>query len=186
VSKQYDNQGRTEKAYRVLRDALQKAPDDKMLHEALAFHYLSAGSYSNDLVEDHFRRSFAVGDKNFEERFNLAQFLYLRGEVQKSVEMFDYINVHAPPEFRTMNPSKDNLITSKLSRFIGSIDRVREGYFFIKCAHYPRDIFSHRSASSLDIVDDLSVGQEVNFKMRFNRRGATAVDVKLGRYGATG
>lgn len=46
---------------------------------------------------------------------------------------------------------------------------------------YPRDIFAHRSMSDADVFDELMIGDEVNFRIRFNRQGPTAVDMQMGR-----
>ena len=80
-----------------------------------------------------------------------------------------------------MTPSKDNIFTSKLPRSNGVVESVRERFLFIKSPRYPRDIFAHRSSSDPDVIDELAIGQEVNFRIRFNREGPMAVDIKPGR-----
>lgn len=181
VAQQYDARGKNGEAHKVLRDALQKMPDDKAIHQALALHYIGLPTYSNDVVEDHLRRSFSVGDQNFEERFNLAQFLYLRGEVQRSADLFVQINATAPENFRRTATRKDSMFTKKLGRISGTIDRIWENYTFIKSPHYPKDVFGHRDLSDPDIFDDLSIGMVVSFDIRFNRHGLNAVDLRIER-----
>jgi cold shock CspA family protein len=56
---------------------------------------------------------------------------------------------------------------------------MREKFLFIRSGSYPRHIFVHYSFIDLDILESLSIGQEVNFRMRFNRQGAIAADIKL-------
>lgn len=46
---------------------------------------------------------------------------------------------------------------------------------------YPSDLLAHRSMSDADVFDELMIGDEVNFKIRFNRQGPTAVDMQMGR-----
>ncbi len=133
------------------------------------------------MVEDHLRRSFSSEDQNYEDRYNLAQFLFLEGKIEGAVQLFEQINRRAPEGFRRMTPSKDNIFTSKLPRFGGVVDSLRERFLFIKSPRYSRDIFGHRSSSNPDVFDELSIGEEVNFRIRFNREGPMAIDVKLGR-----
>jgi len=177
----YEARDRASDAEKVLREALARNQDDKSVHQAMAQHYVQQPNYDANLVEDHLRRSFSVEDQNFEERFNLAQFLFLRGNTQGAVDMFDVIGRKAPAGFRKVTPREENIFTSKLPRYSGAVEAVRERFMFIRSAHYPRNIFAHRSSSNPDIMDDLSIGQEVNFRIRFNREGATAVDLQLGR-----
>jgi cold shock CspA family protein len=46
---------------------------------------------------------------------------------------------------------------------------------------YPSNVFAHNSTVDPDVLSELSVGSSVNFKIRFNRAGPVAVDIKLGR-----
>ncbi len=51
----------------------------------------------------------------------------------------------------------------------------------LRSSAYPTNIFGHRSMSNTEIFDDLTIGDDIHFRIRFNREGPTAVDVKLGR-----
>jgi hypothetical protein len=46
---------------------------------------------------------------------------------------------------------------------------------------YPSRVFAHNSVVDPDVLSELSVGGVVNFRIRFNRTGPCAVDLKLGR-----
>jgi hypothetical protein len=105
----------------------------------------------------------------------------LKGDVQAAVELFDLINRRAPQGFRKITPSKDNIFTSKLHRHAGSVESMKENFLFIKCSVYPKNIFSHRSSSDPDIFDEFSIGQEINFRVRFNRAGPMGIDIRPGR-----
>jgi tetratricopeptide (TPR) repeat protein len=181
IARIYDARGRSVDALKVIREALSRNPDDKLVHQAIAMHYLSQEGYERSLVEDHLRRSFSAEDQNYEDRFNFAQFMFLNGDVQDAVDLFDQINRRAPEGFRRMTPSKDNIFTSKLPRYSGVVERLRGRFLFVKSPRYPRDIFAHRSSSNPDVFDELAIGQEVNFRIRFNREGPNAVDIKCGR-----
>lgn len=40
--------------------------------------------------------------------------------------------------------------------------------------------------SDADVFDELMIGDEINFKIGFNREGPTAVDVRMGRTPGSG
>lgn len=182
IARTYDARGRTDDALNTLRDALARSPDDKLAHQAIAMHYLSLPNFEDSLVEGHLRRSFSIEDQNYEGRYNLAQFLFLKGDIPGAMDLFDQIQHQAPESFRRITPSKENIITLKLPRYGGVIETMRERFLFIKSPQYPRDIFGHRSSADPDVFDELSIGQEINFRIRFNREGPMAVDIKLGRH----
>ena len=147
----------------------------------LALHYLRLGNFEPDLVEQHLRNSFSVGDQNFEKRYVLAEFLFFRNRPEKAAELFDMINDKAPPSFRRVAHRKDDVITSLLGRYSGTIGSMKASFFFIRSGVYPSNVFAHNSTLDPDVRSELSVGSSVNFKMRFNRAGPVAVDIKLGR-----
>jgi cold shock CspA family protein len=181
LSQMYGARNRPGDALKVLREALGRNEDDKAVHQSPAIHYLRQPMYERSVVEEHLRRSFAPEDHNFEARFNLAQFLFFVGDLSGAISLFQEINRRAPEGFRQIAPSKENVFTERASRYVGRVERRRERFLFVKSPHYPHDIFGHRSASEADIFDELDIGQEVNFRIRFNREGPTAVDIKAGR-----
>jgi cold shock CspA family protein len=160
-----------------LKEALARSPDDKPLHEAMAIHLLSRPDADLSLIGEHLRRSFSAGDRNFEARFNLAQLLFLAGDVPNSRALFEEIDKSAPDSFRRATPARDNLFTKRMSEVTGSVQTVKGNFLFIRSAAYPADIFAHRNLSNYDDFDDLEIGQEVSFRIRFNRTGPTAVSV---------
>jgi hypothetical protein len=90
-----------------LIEALTRNPDDKSVHQAIAIHYLKQTDYDSSVVEHRLRRSFSAEDHNFEERYMLAQFLFLKGDVDGAVTLFDLIHRRAPDNFRRTAPRKD-------------------------------------------------------------------------------
>ena len=58
---------------------------------------------------------------------------------------------------------------------------MKERFLFIRSGAYPKSIFAHYSCIDPDVFEDISIGREVNFRIRFNRGGPTAVDLVLGR-----
>jgi cold shock CspA family protein len=162
-------------------DALNRNPDDKSVHHAIAIHYLQQPDFDQAAVENHLRKSFSSEDHNFEERYMLAQFLFLKGDVEGSAALFDLIDRRAPESFRRAAPSKETVITSCLPRYSGMVESMKEKFLFIRSGSYPRHILAHYWSIDPDVLESLSIGQEVNFRMRFNRQGATAADIRSAR-----
>lgn len=181
VARMYDAQGRSPDAHKILRAALSRSPDDKPTHHAMAIHLMNAEEPDLSLVEDHLNRSFSRGDRNYESRFDLAQLLFVSGQIKASEDMFAEIDQNAPEDFRRATPRSENAFTTNLHRSSGRITSIKPGYAFVSSGAYPTDVFAHRSMSDADVFDDLMIGDEVNFRIRFNRQGPTAVDVKMGR-----
>jgi tetratricopeptide (TPR) repeat protein len=184
VARMYDARGRSADALKTLRTALGRSPDDRATHQAMAMHLMTAEMPDLALVEQHLGRSFSRGDRNYENRFDLAQLLFVAGQIPACQAIFAEIDRDAPEDFRRSTPRTENVFTRRLDRYAGRITSIRPGYAFIRSAAYPVDIFGHRSISDADVFDDLMIGDEVNFRIRFNRQGPTAVDVRMGR--ATG
>jgi cold shock CspA family protein len=181
IARIYQARGRSDDAQKVLTEALNRNPDDKSVHQAIAIHYLKQSEYDPSVVEHHLRKSFSSEDHNFEERYMLAQFLFLKGDVEGSATLFDQIDRRAPENFRRTVPRKETVITARLPQYSGMIESIKEKFLFIRSGSYPRRIFAHSNYIDPDILEFLSIGQEVNFNMRFNRQGPTAVDVRSAR-----
>ncbi|MBA5806184.1 SIR2 family NAD-dependent protein deacylase [Rhizobium changzhiense] len=167
--------GNPEREHAVLEEALLRDPDDKDVHYAMAMHLLSRDPPDNEGAERHLINSFTLDDQNFEARHMLAQFLFAKGEVSRSDEMFQEIARRAPANFRRFAPKQDNFITARLPPYNGTIDTIRDGYFLVRSGAYPSPIFAHRTAFDEAVVDDIEIGAQMNIKVRFNRRGPVAV-----------
>ena len=183
VARIYEATGRFGDANKILNEALVRESDDKAVHQALALHYLRQDQYDIALVEQHLRNSFSVGDNNFEARYMLAEYLFFIGKVVPAADLFDTVDAQAPDNFRRLAPRKESLITSRLPRYSGVVELLKSRFLFIRGGFYPRSIFAHHSYIETDILSDLSFGRDVNFRIRFNRAGPTAVDLQLGRLG---
>jgi cold shock CspA family protein len=148
-------------------------------------YHLKQPTYDAPLVENHLRNSFSMGDHAFENRFLLAQYLFLRGDVVEAASVFDQINSKAPDNFRRTGMREDNVITARLERISGIVETMKDRFLFIRAGSYPESIFAHHSEIDPDLLDDLSVGTDVNFNVRFNRAGPIAVGMKKGRSSPT-
>ena len=179
IGKIYAAAGRSDDQFAVLKEALDREPEDKATHLAMAMHLLGKDPPDTTAADRHLIASFSGNDQNFEARYTLAQFLFSQGEVDKAAEMFGDIHKRAPQEFRRFPPKQDTVITARLPTYSGSIEAVREGFCFIRSGAYPIGIYTHRSAFDDSEVDDIEVGQKVDIRIRFNRRGPVAVEVHL-------
>ncbi|CAA2136720.1 SIR2 family NAD-dependent protein deacylase [Methylobacterium bullatum] len=170
--------GRPEKERAILLEALDRIADDKEVHYAMALHLLEHDPKDFSGIERHLSSSFTLDDQNFEARHMLAQFKFSRGETGPSEALFQDIAKRAPRTFRRFAPKTDNSITVSLPNYFGSVDQVRDGYFLIRTGSYPTKVFAHRSAFDDAEVDDIEVGVAVEMRIRFNRYGPVAVDVR--------
>jgi tetratricopeptide (TPR) repeat protein len=180
IARMYDARNRFEDAKKILDEALAREADDKAVHQALALHYLRQNHFDRAAVEQHLRNSFAVGDNNYEARFILAEYLFSVGKVVFAAELFEFIDARAPSSFRRQAPKNDSLIVSQLPRYSGVVESMKARFLFIRSGSYPKSVFAHHSDVDDQIMSELSVGTEVNFRIRFNRAGPTAVDLQLG------
>jgi tetratricopeptide (TPR) repeat protein len=181
VARIYEARSRDEEAEKVLMEALTRHPDDKAAHHMLALHYLRQPTFDASLVEQHLRSSFSVGDHNFEERFVLAEFFFFRGQMKDATDLFAFIDEKAPESFRKVAARRDSVISAMMGRYSGMIEGMKPKFFFIRSAAYPNSIFAHNSTVDPEIMSELSYGRDINFKIRFNRAGPVAIDIKIGR-----
>jgi tetratricopeptide (TPR) repeat protein len=179
VARIYRDRGETEQSFTVLKEALSRTPDDKSVHSELASLYLSEEPPNDALIEGHLRKAFSTGDGNFEARFELAQFFFSRGETAKAVEQFDQIDKKAPETFRPVASKKDNAFTARIGLKTGYVQYVKGHIFFISSSAYPKEIFAHKSSIVTGDFELLSQGDNVSFRIRFNRKGPVAVDIRI-------
>lgn len=89
IAKVYEARDRLEDAHKILMDALSRNPDDKAVHYAIALHHLRKEQHVASLIEDHLKKSFSSEDQNFEERYTYAQYLFLKGDIEEAVKLFE-------------------------------------------------------------------------------------------------
>ncbi|MDG4870430.1 hypothetical protein P8631_20755, partial [Guyparkeria sp. 1SP6A2] len=80
----------------------------------IARHHVVENTGDDDLIESHLRRAYSTGDANYEVRFDLAQFLFVRGEAAKAASLFDEIDEKSPPTFRPV-ANRENHFTRRIS-----------------------------------------------------------------------
>lgn len=170
--------GSDEEATKTLEQALERFPKDKNVHLQAALLKVDADGDSGE-AEFHFRSSFGPGDHNFDARFFFAEFLFLSGKSTECKALFDEIDSKAPDSFRKSAPVSDDVITSRFAEFAGTVEAVKDRYFFVRFGGYPVSLFAHMSSLNDIAFDELQVGMPVIFHVRFNRRGPVAVAVRV-------
>ncbi|MFD2652988.1 SIR2 family NAD-dependent protein deacylase [Brucella rhizosphaerae] len=178
VARIYRSRDRADDSLTVLNEALVNSQDDKALHSEIARHYLTACTVDDDLIEGHLRRAYSTGDANYEARFDLAQFLFVRGEAAKAADLFEEIDAKAPPTFRPV-ANRENHFTRRIMEQNGYVQSISGHMFFIRAGLYPKEIFSHKSSIAQGDFDDIVIGTNVRFQVRFNRKGPVAVSVTI-------
>lgn len=175
LSKIHKVGGRHSEASQILAKALEQFPDDKNVHLQMAILKFNMETETAAEVEFHLKSSFGPGDHNYDARFMLAEFLFWAGRADESKKLFDEIDAKAPEKFRRPAPATDDVITSKLGEYAGTIESIKDRFFFIRFGGYPSAIFSHMSSLRGVNFDELQVGASIMFKIRFNRRGPIAM-----------
>lgn len=169
----------TTESLQVLRQGLEKFPTDKNLHLKIALELVEISDAPTSEMETHFRSSFATGDHNFDSRYYYAEYLYWASRAEEAKKLFADIDRMAPPQYRKASPSAEDVITIKLSRNFGVVESVSQRYFFIRFGGYSKAIFAYWSSLVESDFDALKATQQVSFKLRFNRRGPVAVDIRM-------
>src|SRR6201985_484501 len=99
IGKIYATAGRRTDELKVLTEALDRNPEDKAAHYAMANHLLGDNPINRASVIHHLSSSFQANDAHFEPRFTLAQFFLSTGYVDRAAALFLDIDKQAPKEF---------------------------------------------------------------------------------------
>ena len=162
----------------VLNQGLEKFPSDKSLHLKIALQLVEMSDSPNDDMDIHFRSSFAAGDHNFDGRFYCAEYSFWAGKTDDASALFAEIDRRASETYRQTAPSSEDVLTAKLGRYHGVVESVNQRFFFVRFGGYPRAVFAHWRAWLEPDYDTLKAGRQVSFKLRFNRKGPVAVEVR--------
>lgn len=74
LSRHYADKNETGRSADVLKDALERNPDDKTAHLEMAKHLLHNEPGRTDLINQHLSRSYLTNDNSHEARYQHAQF----------------------------------------------------------------------------------------------------------------
>ncbi len=183
LSKGYATQGDSENAEKTLRKALEKYPDSKVVHAALAHFLMQQEGAEWGVVEQHMMRSYDTVDRNYEARFEHAQVLFVLNRTEEAVGLFETINKGAPKSFRPYPKSKQ---LSELEELIpqqsGRILNKTESYLFVSSGLVESGLYSNETHTDEEIWNQLSRGTEVTYRIQFSRRGPQAVKIKRSKF----
>jgi tetratricopeptide (TPR) repeat protein len=177
LARNYRDSGLTDKALQTLDTCLKENPSSKAAHFEYA-RLLQDGHGDGQTILDHFRRAFSEGDNHYEAQYWYARELFIRGRFDDSTRIFVGINERAPGRFR--NASSAPIAEAGVGPISlnGKIDRMEEGYGFVRCPVYPSSLFASRADSEANQWTQLRSGTNVVTSVAFSRRGPRAVNVR--------
>lgn len=179
LARKYREGGDTPKALQTLDLCLGENPSSKAAHFEYAKVLQSAGN-DDQAVIDHLRRAFSEGDNNYEAQFWYARELFVQGHFPASANAFAAINDRSPGRFRTGSAAPIAQANAGPTVYSGKVDRLEEGYAFVRCPAYPASLFASRADSEPGAWAVLKNGMGVAFNVAFNRRGPRATNMTMG------
>jgi len=164
-------------AIKSLSEAISRNSNEKACHFELAMLLLQRDRAPSSEIEGHLRASYAVGDHAMDARFFHACYLFLIGKIEDCQSLFQEVDDKAPSAYRTRPDPDETVIDQLIGQQSGSVASIKQDFFFIQSGCYPTQIFAHSSSLAKADIDELSNGQAVKFRVRFNRKGPVAVTV---------
>lgn len=171
--------GDLDAAIQTLSNGLARFTTAKQLHLQLALRLIEKNNAPTEEIERHFRASYEVGDHALDARFHFASYLFWAGKINESRDLFDALDGRADPNYRTGSSPSSDVISERIPEQAGSIDAVKDRYFFIRYGGWPSAIFAHASALKNERINNLVRGTTISFRIRFSRKGPVGVDVRL-------
>lgn len=166
-------------AIKTLSKGISRFPEDKQIHLELALRLIERDRITTPEIEGHFRASYGVGDHALDARFYHACYLFWAGLIQESQKLFDEVCERSSKDYRKRPNPEEGLIDQFVGQQTGMIASIKNDFFFIQSACYPKQIFAHASALSGVEMKDLTTGNFVRFSIRFNRLGPVATSVDM-------
>ena len=133
----------------------------------------------SSLILDHLKRSFTVGDAHYEAQFWYARELFLQSHFTRSGKVFAELHERAPGRFRTRSTAPALKTDGTEIIYEGQIERLEEGYAFLRIAQFSNALFASRSDSAHDDWESLRNGSSILTSVAFSRRGARAINVTI-------
>lgn len=171
--------GDLDAAIKTLEEGLKRFGSDKQLHLQMALRLVEKRQVPDSLIEGHLRASYSTGDHAYDARLHHAAYQFWIGRINESRDLFDAIDRRADPAYRSASLPAEDVIAAQIEEQTGTVETVKDSYFFIRFGGWPRAILAHMSALESDRIEDVVVGATVRFRLRFNRKGPVAAQVKL-------
>lgn len=171
--------GDLDAAIQTLESGLVRFGSDKQLHLQMALHLIEKRRMPTPVIEGHLRASYTTGDHAHDARLYHASYLFWTGRTDESRDLFEAVDRRTDPAYRTGSSPSEDVIAACIDEQAGTIEAVKNGYFFIRFGGWPKALFAHASALERERIEDVVVGATVRFRVRFARKGPVAAQVKL-------
>lgn len=178
LSRAYSGRADSARANAVLRDALVRDPDDKIVHLEMARLSLENGEEVGKALH-HLTRSYTRGDANHDARHLHAQLLFMSGSGSDASRLFREVDVAAPATYRAGGGISPTPIAKRLPRYRGRVVRREATYMLLAVPNYPDRLIALQKHTSQNEWAKLVSASEIDFTVGFGRRGPMAMDVKL-------
>ena len=176
LARMYQASGDLTNSKRVLNTCLKDNPASKIVHFEMG--KILANTGKGEAAIEHLQRSFNTGDNNYDAQFWYARELFLQGQTDEAIQLFDALNDNAPGRFRTQSSAISEQDREPIL-YDSRIKRKEEGYAFLNLYMFSKDIFASRSDSLPAEWDKLYNGARTKCNLSFNRRGPRATSIVL-------
>jgi tetratricopeptide (TPR) repeat protein len=177
LSRRFAEAGDLVNAKGVLETCLGDNPSSKSAHFELARVLQGSGGPSDDILA-HLRRSFTEGDNHYEAQFWYARELFVQDRFDDAKRMFASLHEHAPGAFRNGSKAHVESAPGEVRTYNGRVERLEEGYGFIRIPQFPDAVFASRADSRNESWARLRSGATVRCAVEFSRRGPRATSLE--------
>ncbi len=182
LAKVYVMNGRQDEAVKALNECLEVYPAEKYINFQLAMLLTSSGKTSNADILHHLRRSFTIGDNNYIAQFWYARHIYLDGERDDAMKVFNNLG-EVNIDIRTKSEPRGIVMENNSpKRYSGVITKVEASYAFINRDVYQDSIFCHSKFTNEKEWTKLRYNKRVTFELAFNFRGPFAINIREEQY----
>jgi tetratricopeptide (TPR) repeat protein len=170
----YARRGFPQQAVDILQKALAANNGEKRLHYALA-KLLMKSDAAVDTLLYHLQRSFSEGDSNYDAQVLYGRQLFLKGDFENYRSVFKRLSqARIGPQHRSKL-----LYEIENQSFQGKVSKLETSYCFIARDGSGDWVYSRSGDVDEHVWENLVVGTRVEFRIGFNIRGATALDVRI-------
>ena len=133
LARMYQASGDTVNSERVLNTCLKDNPSSKYAHFEMGKILIITGK--GEAAIEHLKRSFNIGDNNYDAQFWYVRELFLQGQTDEAIQLFTVLNDNAPGRFRTQS----NAVAEQDGipiLYDSHVKRKEEGYAFLNCIYF--------------------------------------------------
>ena len=172
-------QGRTRELITILQEGLDIDSDDMKLRHLKGIA-LACVDAPRDAVVAELRAAAGANMRNWQAGFDLAAYLYTKGEEIQADELFSLLKAldledREKRRPRPLPPFCDR--TALKGR--GRITALRDTYGFISRADHPLNVYLNRYFVDKLVDPELNYGSQVDFDIRLSLHGPLAASVRL-------